>query len=82
MKINYSDENVSDNIESIFLAGPTPRDTETISWREEAIRILEHLNYEGLVYVPERKNDDHNFDYDNQVEWEREALYKAKTIDF
>lgn len=82
MELNYSDKKVIiSNKKSIFLAGPTPRDNNTISWREEAINYLEKINFDGVVYIPEdefiRKND-----FIDQAEWEREALTKATIILF
>lgn len=62
---------------AIFLAGPTPRDAETPSWRPEALRLLEAAGYDGVVMVPER--DDGKWKsgpdaYMEQVEWERRGL--------
>ena len=62
MILNYSDKEVIINDKkSIFLAGPTPRDDETISWRTDAIQYLKMNNFDGIVYIPEdefiRKND-------------------------
>jgi len=82
MKVNYSDEKVLKGEKSIFLAGPTPRSTDVETWRNEAIQILESLNFDGIVYIPEREFDDRTFDYDNQVLWEREALYNSDIIVF
>lgn len=82
MKVNYSDEEVLKDNKSIFLAGPTPRSIEVVSWREEAIKVLDELGYDGIVYVPEKKEDNRAFNYDNQVWWEREALFNATTIVF
>lgn len=82
MKTNYSDEQVLKTEKSIFLAGPTPRSLEVETWRKEAIKILEELGFEGVVYVPEREFDDRTFNYDNQVWWEREALHNANAIVF
>lgn len=82
MKVNYSDEPVLKSDRSIFLAGPTPRSIEIQTWRKEAIKILENLGFNGTVYVPEREFDDRTFDYNNQVWWEREALYNASIIVF
>lgn len=74
MILNYSDKNVIvSNQSSIFLAGPTPRDKDTISWRVEAIKYLKKINFDGVVYIPEdefiRKND-----YVDQAEWEEKLL--------
>lgn len=82
MIINYSSENVLMGKKSIFLAGPTPRSLDVETWRKDAIKILEELGFDGIVYVPEREVDDRTFDYDNQVWWEREALYNADIIVF
>ena len=82
MKVNYSDEQVIKGDKSIFLAGPTPRSLEIETWRKEALSILEELGYDRIVYVPEREFDDRNFDYNNQVWWEREALHNANVVLF
>jgi hypothetical protein len=82
MKVNYSDEPVIKESKGIFLAGPTPRSLDVESWRPEAIKILEELGYDGVVYVPEREFDDRSFDYDEQFWWEREALHYATAIVF
>lgn len=82
MIINYSDKPVLKGKKSIFLAGPTPRSIEVETWRKEAIKILEDLGFDGIVYVPELEVDNRTFNYDNQVWWEREALYNANSIVF
>lgn len=41
---------------SIFLAGPTPRDKNTPSWRPQALEILRDMGFGGPVYVPESAN--------------------------
>lgn len=82
MQINYSDEKVLKGEKSIFLAGPTPRSLDVETWRKEAIRILEELGFDGIVYVPELEHDDRTFNYDNQVWWERETLHNASSIVF
>ena len=82
MIINYSDKPVEKGKKSIFLAGPTPRDINIETWRKDAIKYLEELGFDGIVYVPELEHDDRTFNYDNQVWWEREALYNADIIVF
>ena len=82
MKINYSDEKVIKGKKSIFLAGPTPRDEKMISWRKEACKILEELNFEGVVYVPEYSAWKVKESYIDQAMWEREALTEADVIVF
>lgn len=82
MIINYSDKAVLNGEKSIFLAGPTPRSLDVESYRINAIEILKDLKFDGIVYVPELEFDDRTFNYENQVWWEREALYNASVIAF
>lgn len=82
MVINYSNEEVKKGEKSIFLAGPTPRNNKVISWRKEAIKYLEELNYDGIVYIPEYSTWETRGNYENQVMWERNALTNAKVILF
>ena len=51
--VNYSDKEVIKGKKSLFLAGPTPRNQETLSWRPKAIEIFNNLNFDGVVYIPE-----------------------------
>lgn len=67
---------------SIFLAGPTPRNPETPSWRPEALRLLEELGFTGNVYVPESENWLPHNDYDGQIHWEWEALNMSTVVVF
>lgn len=53
MIINYSDQTIIKNKKSIFLAGPTPRDEKTKSWRTTACERLNELGFDGVVYVPD-----------------------------
>ncbi len=67
---------------SIFLAGPTPRKKEVKSWRPEALNILEKLEFNGTVFVPEREDWTVKFSYDDQVEWELKNLVFCDVIVF
>jgi hypothetical protein len=67
---------------SIFLAGPTPRDTATPSWRPEALRILRDIGFSGQVYVPETADWGPHDHYDGQIQWEWEALNLATVAMF
>lgn len=83
MIINYSNEQVKHGEKSIFLAGPTRRNSSfLLSWRKEACDILESLNFNGIVYVPELKEENMPLDLTYQTEWEREALFAADIIIF
>ncbi len=82
MRINYSDEDVIKKEKSIFLAGPTPREKDLISWRIEACNILKKLGFDGVVYVPEYSTWKPKESYVDQAMWERTALSEATTIVF
>lgn len=79
---NYSDEIVIKGKKSIFLAGPTPRDENTISWRIDVCDRLEKLGFDGVVYNPEYSSWKPKSSYIDQAEWEREALTEATVILF
>ena len=76
---------------SIMLCGPTPRrvdltkdvlGVDVLSWRPEAIKILQNIGFDGLVLVPEREDWAVRFDYIDQVKWEKQALEMASIIAF
>ncbi len=82
MNVIYSPEPVILLGPSIFLAGPTPRSRDVQSWRPKALELLEKMNFDGTVLVPEHRNWDYQFDYMNQVEWEWEGLENCSAIVF
>ena len=86
MNIIYSDQNIVVDARlkthSIFLAGPTPSDTQTKSWRPEAVDILNKLNYKGVILYPERTVKQEHINYDDQVEWEHKGLTECTHILF
>lgn len=84
MQIVYSREQIPDQLtKSIFLAGPTPRTDKVISWRKEALNILNELEYDGVVFVPENRKDKFDKKYlDEQIEWEHMCLKAADVIVF
>ena len=84
MKIFYSDEPLTLNLlqPSIFLCGPTPRSKDVPSWRPYALTILEQLNYQGQVCVPERRVKAEHIDYVEQVEWEHYGLENCQRLVF
>lgn len=82
MIINYSDQEVIKNKKSIFLAGPTPRNKNVISWRREACNLLLKNGFDGVVYVPEFSDNSEKEDYTDQAMWEREALISSSVILF
>ena len=87
MIVNFSNELVNyDNWQTIFLAGPTLRDSDyaTQSWRAEAVEILKALGFEGTVYIPEFTDIEamKDFDEEKQTRWEWEALANSNIIVF
>lgn len=84
-KIVFAREEFKHVKNSIFLAGPTPRDKVTQSWRTKAIDQLIRLNgFKGTIFIPEDRSGftDGNFEYDDQINWEEAALKSASTIVF
>jgi hypothetical protein len=82
MIVNYSDQEIIKGKSSIFLAGPTPRGKNVVSWRNEACKILEELKFNGIVYVPEYSTWKPKEDYVDQAMWERIGLNEATVIMF
>lgn len=84
MKRIYSDTKPPNKfqVDSIFLAGPTPRDNKTCSWRPQALEILEAKNFQGEVCLPEWSTGEAQLDYSNQVEWEYHCLSRVSAIVF
>lgn len=67
---------------SIFLAGPSPRDGSTDwqgTWREEAVKLLEKLGFDGHVFIPLPFN---GMSYAEGVKWEEHLLEIADQILF
>lgn len=83
MTVNFSDKAFIEDDNSIFLAGPTLRNSLFAdSWRKEACEILEELKFNGTVYIPEFSNGNNPFDFINQASWERQGLQTAGVIIF
>lgn len=86
MKIVYSCEAIPVEInKSIFLAGPSLRSGQDnlVSWRIKALQILETMEYDGVVFIPESRTG--NFDqleYKNVNDWETRCLTMADNILF
>lgn len=87
MHVVYAREPFPDRwTKSVFLAGPTPRDASTPSWRPEALRLLEAAGYDGVVFVPEDRDITgcaiNPENYGPQIQWEDEGLQRADVIVF
>lgn len=82
MILNYAQEEIKVKGKSIFLAGPTPRKKDIKSWRKEAIKIFEELNFNGTLFIPEFRSNKFDFEKEKQIEWESKCLIKADIIIF
>src|SRR5208282_4945660 len=83
MELVYALEDLPKSItKSIFLAGPTPRSEDGNPWRQEAIKLLEEADFDGVVYVPEPRSGKWHKEYGKQVEWEELCLNQADCIVF
>lgn len=83
MRVVYAKQEPPDSWNhAIFLAGPTPRDPQTPSWRPKALEILEELGYQGVVFVPEPADGEWRGSYTDQTEWEKMGLEFADKIVF
>ena len=49
MKVKYYGDKIEENKKAISLCGPTPRNNKLISWRKEALEILQNIGYDGIV---------------------------------
>ena len=84
MKVVYAGEEMPEEFsKSIFLAGPTPRNKKEVkSWRPDALKLLEDMGFDGVVFVPEPREVKENHVYEDQVEWEEEYLNVADCVVF
>jgi len=83
MQIVYSVEDAPQKFtKSIFLAGPSPRDASHYNWRPDAIKELEKIGYDGVVFIPLPRNGEWTKDYDAQVDWEYKHLNMADIVAF
>jgi hypothetical protein len=73
MKIIYYDslDKMIDGV-SIFLAGPTDRDSNHTQWRLNAIEYFEKNNFSGTLISPEFEDKEKsiNYDYSYFPDWE------------
>lgn len=77
MQLVFSNQSTPLKIHSsIFLAGPTPRNASAIDWRKEAVKHLQNLKYDGVVFIPcpdfiwNDPSNTESWDYVAQLEWE------------
>jgi len=82
-RIIYAQEDIKISRPSVFLAGPTPRSSNTKSWRPEAIS---YLSGHGLdIIIPEFKNKvalEGSLEKEFQIQWEEKYMNLADIIIF
>ncbi len=69
---------------SIFLAGPCPRTDYNDDWRFEAIKYLEELGWDGIVFNPtnpEYNTKDPTY-LEKQTKWEVDAMRVSTKVVF
>jgi len=83
MKIIYAQEPIEIEGDSVFLAGPSPRHGNGKRWRPEAIQLFEKLGFKGTLLIPEFETAPiGDFHYDEQIDWEEEAMEEADIVLF
>jgi len=86
MKIVYAQQELPTKVsKTVFLAGPTLRSghpEDMHSWRLDAVKYLEELEFDGHVFIPEAEDGNYGDNYLDQVNWEEEALNMADLIVF
>ena len=86
MTVVYSQEDMpKDETKSMFLAGPVPRKEYELSWKNEALEILDSMGYNGVVYIPENRNPEQkegNLDLQAQLDWEYTCMCACDAIVF
>lgn len=84
MQVVYTGQDAPESFtRSIFLAGPSPHEQGLVSWRTEALKVLEQLGYDGVVFNPEFESArEAAYGYDNQVEWEWASIHKSDVVVF
>lgn len=87
MELIFSDDALPTNItKSIFLAGPSPRTDDVHDWRNDALKVLDTLDYDGTVFIPIPRNTFYKKDknakwtYYNQIEWECSSRNMADVV--
>ena len=77
---NYLDQTVIGltTAPKIFLGGPIPVYDAKLSWRKEALEILEELSFNGVAYIPEYRQP--QSDELQAKNWEEKALELSTVI--
>ena len=83
MRTIYAGESFPTSMtKSLFLAGPSPRNSDHHNWRAEAIQILQQRGYDGDVYLPLPRDGIFPEDYIGHVDWEQNAMERSDIVVF
>lgn len=83
MRVVYAPEKAPEKFsKSIFLAGPSPREATHANWRPEALKLLEEIGYDGIVFIPLPRDGNWAHSYDDQIDWETEHLNMSDIVAF
>lgn len=90
MEVIFSDQEIPTKIKkSMFLAGPSPRESKKDEWRHTALEILKKYEYTGTVFIPiprayfyGEKSLSECHDYIDQLSWEVECRQIADKLVF
>ncbi len=82
--VYYKEEMPKGFSKSLFLAGGTSRNYQEVSsWRETALQILDHIGYDGVVFIPEFRDKEEKYSsHEEYIEWEEKYLECADVILF
>jgi len=67
---------------TLYLAGPAPRDSAALNWRNEALACLARRDYDGVVVVPLDRQGRMPANFETQMAWEQTALKRSDLILF
>ncbi len=85
MTVCFSDQEPILDSNSIFLAGPTRRNSHyEMSYRKEIVRLYQEAGFNGIIYVPEifeKRAFDEN-EVEKQTKWEWRCLDAAGIVLF
>lgn len=87
MRAVYAFEEADVDLPSIFLAGPTPRSPNTLSWRPEALRLIQKAQQVKPDVIPEVLMPEQRYGWNNvipedQYDWEHAAMESATVLLF
>ena len=82
MDLVYSGDSYQKLKKSIFLAGPTPRDKDVLSWRGEAIELFLKHGFDGTLVIPEEMNKPYYENENNyeEIKWDLKALMDSDVV--